>query len=94
MRGLLRKIRLLMEKRRYNVILYDRHHLTDYEREQLIPALKERLQVFRQYFADIIQLCDVQRRSADFVQNLKSVINPAAFQVQPGESEKDMVIIP
>ena len=91
MRGLLRKIRLLMEKRRYNVILYDRQHLTDYEREQLIPALKERLQVFRQYFADTIQLCDVQKGSADFVQNLKSIINPRAFQVQPGESETNIV---
>lgn len=63
-------------KKRYKAILQDRMHLTDYERGQLIPELKSRLGVLNQYFSDIIRICENQRDSRLFKENLNSIINP------------------
>ena len=49
------KLRSLRDKKRYEVILHDRTHLTDYEKDVLIPELKSRLGALKQYFKDIIE---------------------------------------
>lgn len=63
-------------KKRYRTILQDRIHLTDYEKNQLIPELRSRLGVLIQYFSDIITVCENQKSSRLFVENLSSIINP------------------
>ncbi len=76
MNNLISKIKKYRLKRRYKTILQDRIHLTDYERDQLIPELRSRLGVLIQYFSDIITICENQRNSRLFVENLSSIINP------------------
>ena len=73
---ILTNIQEYLDRRRYNVILQDRRHLTDYEKEQLIPELKLRLEALKKYFNEIIRLCDLQRNSREFTQNLDTIINP------------------
>ena len=68
MKNIILRIQAYREKKRYDIILHDRSHLTDYEKEQLIPELKLRLNVLKQYFNEIIKLCDLQRDSQDFNQ--------------------------
>ena len=63
-------------KKRYKAILQDRMHLTDYERDQLIPELRLRLGALIQYFSDIIRICENQKNSRLFIENLSSIINP------------------
>jgi hypothetical protein len=70
------KTKNYFEKRRYEVILRSRKHLTEYEQGQLIPELKSRLKVLKQYFYDIIRICDEQKNSPLFTANLHTIINP------------------
>lgn len=85
-----KKIQKDFDKKRYNVILHDRTHLTDYERDQLIPELKSRLNVLKQYFCDIINLCDIQRESPVFTANINSIINPKGISSPSGENTESL----
>ncbi|MBU1121572.1 MAG: hypothetical protein KKF54_02585 [Candidatus Omnitrophica bacterium] len=76
MKKLIAKINEYFERKRYDVILHDRKHLTDYEKEQFIPDLKDRLNILKQYFSDVIKLCETQRNSRIFTEAAKSIINP------------------
>jgi len=76
------KLREYFEKKRYKIILHDRRYLTDYENEQLVPELKSRLNVLVQYFNDIITLCEIQKGSKEFNQNLNSIINPRGITIR------------
>jgi len=64
----------------YDIILNDRKHLTDYERDQLIPEIKSRLLILIKYFNEVIALCEVQKNSTVFNQVVQQVMNPNAFE--------------
>jgi hypothetical protein len=74
------------EKRRHKTISQDRSFLTDYEKEQLIPELKSRLNVLVQYFKEIIHLCDIQKGSQEFNVSINSIINPQGLQISTQDS--------
>lgn len=82
------KLQLYRDKKRYEVILHDRFYLTDYEREQLIPELKSRLNVLKGYFREIIDLCDIQKNSGVFNQAVLSIINPNNFEADPNSPQR------
>ena len=86
MRKYIMKIKQHFDKKRYNIILHDRLHLTDYEKDQLIPELKYRLAVLRKYHEEVIQLCDIQKNQPEFNQNLNSIINPKGIPSPPEDS--------
>ena len=72
------------EKKKYRVILSDRKHLTDFERLQLIPDLKSRLEILKDYFSGIIKICNIQSDSQVFVEAATKVIN--SLQFHPDEN--------
>lgn len=74
------------EKRLYKAIVQDRRHLTDYEKEQLIPELRSRLEVLIKYFKEIINLCDVQKGSKEFNSKIASIINPQSLPIESQDS--------
>jgi len=84
MKKIISKLKQYRDRKRYEVILNDRQHLTDYERNQLIPELKCRLSVLKGYFNDVINLCDIQKNSEVFNKAVISVINPGNFESDPG----------
>ncbi len=86
MNGLWQKIREYRDKKRYDVILQGRFHLTDYEKYLLVPELKARLEVLKGRFSEIIQLCELQKNSTQFNRNINSIINPAGLPSDPNES--------
>jgi hypothetical protein len=71
------------DKKSYEIILHDRQYLTDYEKEQLVPELKSRLNILKQYFNEIISLCDVQVGSPVFEQAVELIINPKGLPNSP-----------
>jgi hypothetical protein len=83
MKKLISKLKQYRNRKRYEVILNDRQHLTDYERNQLIPELKCRLSILKEYFNEVINLCDIQKNSEVFNQAVFSVINPNNFESDP-----------
>ena len=83
MKKLISKLKQYRDRKRYEVILNDRQHLTDYEKNQLIPELKCRLSILKGYFNEVIKLCDVQKNSDVFNQAVLSVINPNNFESDP-----------
>lgn len=80
MKKLLLELKQYFDRKRYEVILNDRQHLTDYEKDQLIPELKLRLNVLKGYFSEIISFCDVQKNSPVFTQAVQAIINPGGFR--------------
>ncbi|PIQ84364.1 MAG: hypothetical protein COV75_02645 [Candidatus Omnitrophica bacterium CG11_big_fil_rev_8_21_14_0_20_63_9] len=48
--------------------------------------MKARVEVLKKYFSQIIELCDLQKGSPEFIGSLKTVINPKAIPVSPDES--------
>jgi len=87
MKNLSNRLRAYKDKKRYEIILHDRSHLTDYEKEILIPELISRLNVLREYFGEIISLCDKQKNNDVFSQAVLSVINPNNFEADPRDSQ-------
>lgn len=79
-----------LTKKDYDIILQDRTHLTDYEKDQLIPELKLRLKALKQYFNEIINLCAVQKDSPVFNQAVQSVINPQGMSIDPKNLQKNV----
>ena len=78
------------DKKTWDLILHDRKHLTDFEKDQLIPELKSRLNVLRQYFNDIINICTIQKGSAVFTAQLETIINRNAINARiPSQSLAD-----
>jgi len=66
--------------KKYNdVIIKGRKELSDYERDQLIPELKSRLEVIKSFFNKIINTCDSHFNYTPFKQNLETIINPNSF---------------
>ena len=88
MEKLITKFKKYRAQKRYEIILNDRQHLTDYEKNQLIPELKSRLNVLKGYFREIIDLCDIQKNSTVFNQAVLSVINPNNFESDPNSPEE------
>ncbi len=77
------KIKQYFDRKRYEIILNDRKHLTDYEKDLLIPDIKERLNILKQYFNDVISLCNIQKDSPVFTQAVQSIVNSAGAQLDP-----------
>jgi hypothetical protein len=63
-------------KKYYDVIIKDRKELSDYERDQLIPELKSRLDVIKSFFNEIINTCDNHFDYLPFKRNLDDILNP------------------
>lgn len=63
-------------EKRFRDLLQDRVHLTDYERDALIPEIRSRVEVLRDYANDIIRVCDTQKDLPGFTENLEALINP------------------
>ena len=88
MKKLLLKIKLYFDQKKYKVILNDRQHLTDYEKNQFIPELKSRLNVLKKYFNEIITLCDIQKKSPVFNQAVQAILNPNNFKPDPDSPQE------
>jgi hypothetical protein len=68
------------ERKRWGQVLNARKHLTDFEIDQLIPDLKNRLEILKIYFEEIIKICNVQETSKVFSNAVTQVINELQFQ--------------
>lgn len=77
-----------LSKKHYSIIFQDRTDLTDYEKDQLVPELKSRLEVLKNYFYDIVKISDDLSGSALFTQNLHSILNPKSRESQEGNIQK------
>lgn len=74
----------------YEAILHGRIHLTDYEKDLLIPELKYRLDALRQDFEKIIHLCDIQKGSKEFTNSLEPIINQKGLLNISGNSTSNL----
>ncbi len=87
MRNLILKFKNYRLKKRYEIFLQDRIQLSDYEKKQLIPEIKSRLKVLIEYFQNIISICERQRGSRFFMENLDSIINPLGLTSPQGNTQ-------
>lgn len=76
-----------LNKKHYRIISQDRTDLTDYEKDQLIPELKSRLEVLKNYFYDVIRISDDLAGSSLFTQNLHSILNQKFIESQEGNGQ-------
>jgi len=74
----------------YDAILHGRTHLTDYESDLLIPELKYRLEALKEYFQQIIDLCNTQKGSQVFTNSLTSIINQNGLPSGNDENTKSL----
>ena len=74
------RLGMYFERKRYGVILNNRRHLTDFEADQLIPDLKNRLAILKKYFQEIINICAIQEESKVFTDAATKIINGLQFQ--------------
>ena len=90
MKNPLERLDTYFERKRYGVILNNRKHLTDFEADQLIPDLKNRLIILKKYFQEIINICKIQEESKVFTDAATRVIN--GLQFQPDEHSPQVPI--
>ncbi|MBW1949565.1 MAG: hypothetical protein JRJ18_08470 [Deltaproteobacteria bacterium] len=76
-----------LNKKHYSIIFQDRTNLTDYEKDQLIPEIKSRLEVLKNYFYDVIKISDDLAASSLFTQNLYSILNPKNIESQENNAQ-------
>lgn len=86
MKNLSKRITIWNMRRRYKAILQDRIDLTDYEREQLIPEIKSRLEILKEYFNSILTICDNHKNSVLFKNNLSEIISSKGFPLQADDA--------